>query len=58
MIKQGSVSTHRNYGERMLLFFNKEIQRGYYQNTPVSVEGGSLEWVDEAGETLTRYFSH
>jgi hypothetical protein len=42
-IKCGSASTHRNYGERMLLSFNEEIQSGYYQNTSVSVEGASLE---------------
>ena len=42
----------------MPLSFNKEIQSGYYQNTSVSVEGASLEWVGEAGETLTRYFGH
>jgi hypothetical protein len=58
VIKCGSVSTHRNYGERMLLSFNKEIQSNYYQNTSVSIEGALLEWVDEAGETLTRYFGH
>jgi hypothetical protein len=27
----GSISSHRNYGERMPLSFNKEIQSGYYQ---------------------------
>ncbi len=58
MIKRGSVSTHRNYGERMPLFFNKEIQSGYYQNTLVSVEGALLKWVDKTGEMLTRYFGH
>ena len=57
-IKRGSVSTHRDYGERMPISFNEEIQSGYYQNTSVSVEGASLEWVDGAGETLTRYFGH
>jgi hypothetical protein len=58
MVKCSSASTHRNYGERMPLSFNKEIQSGYYKNTSVSVEGASLEWVDAAGETLTHYFSH
>ncbi len=57
-IKRGSVSTHCNYGERMPLFFNKEVQSGYYQNRPVSVEGALLEWVDAAGEMHTRYFGH
>ena len=57
-IKGGSVSTHRNYGERMPLSFYEEIQIGYYQNTSVSVEGASLKWVDKAGETHTRYFGH
>ena len=57
-IKRGSISTHRGYSERMPLSFNKEIQSGYYQNTSVSVEGASLEWVDAAGETLTHYFGN
>jgi hypothetical protein len=38
--------------------FNKEIQSGYYQNTNVSVEGASLEWVDDDGLRHTRYFGH
>jgi hypothetical protein len=38
-----SVSSHHDYGERMPLSFNKEIQSGYYQNTSVSVEGALLE---------------
>ncbi len=54
----GSISSHRNYGERMPLSFNKEIQSGYYQNTSVSVEGALMEWVDAAGETCTCYFGH
>ena len=58
VIKRGSVSTHRNKGERMPLSFNEEIQISYYQNTSVSVEGTLLEWVDKAGETLTRFFGH
>jgi hypothetical protein len=33
----------------MGLLFNKEIQSQYYQNTSVSVEGASLEWIDEVG---------
>jgi hypothetical protein len=57
-IKHGSISTHRNYGERMPLCFNKEIQSGYYQNMSVSIEGASLEWVDAAGERLTHFFGH
>ena len=44
---RGSVSSHHDYGERMGLSFNEEIQSEYYQN--VSVEGTSLEWVDEGG---------
>jgi hypothetical protein len=40
----------------MRLSFNEEIQSGYYQNTSVSVEGASLEWVDEGGAKHTRYF--
>jgi hypothetical protein len=47
-ISRGSISSHRDYGERMGLLFNEEIQSGYYQNTSVSVEGASVEWVDEA----------
>ncbi len=42
-ITRGSIRSHRNYGERMPLSFNKEIQSGYYQNTSVSVEGASIE---------------
>jgi hypothetical protein len=57
-ITHGSVSSHRNYGERMPLSFSKEIQSGYYQNTSVSVEGALIEWVGAAGETRTCYFSH
>ena len=49
----GSVSSHRDYDERMGLSFNEEIQSGYYQNTSVSVEGASLEWVDEGGAKHT-----
>ncbi len=57
-ITRGSISNHRDYGERMLLSFNKEIQSGYYQNTSVSVKGASIEWVDAAGEMRTCYFGH
>ncbi len=52
-ITHGSISSHCNYGERMPLSFNKEIQSGYYQNMSVSVEGASIEWVDAAGEMRT-----
>ncbi len=38
-IKHVSVSTNCNYGERMPLSFNQEIQSGYYQNMLVNVEG-------------------
>ena len=54
----GSVSSHRDYGKRMGLSFNVEIQSGYYQNSSVSVEGASLEWVDKGGAKHTRYFGH
>jgi len=57
-ISRGSVSSHRDYGERMPLSFNNEIQSEYYQNCSVSVEGASLEWVDVEGDRLTRYFGH
>ncbi len=43
---------HRNYGERLALLFNKENQIQYYQNTSVSIEGASLEWIDEEGGRL------
>jgi hypothetical protein len=42
-ITRDDVSSHRDYGERMGLSFNKEIQSQYYTNTLVSVEGASLE---------------
>ncbi len=48
-IEQGCISSHRNYGERMCLLFNKEIQSQYYQNTSVSVEGASMELLDDGG---------
>ena len=57
-ISRGSVSSHRDYGERMPLSFNNEIQSEYYQNCSVSVEGASLEWVDVEGDRHTRYFGH
>jgi hypothetical protein len=57
-ISRGSVSSHRDYGERMPLSFNNEIQSEYYQNYSVSVEGASLEWVDVEGNRHTRYFGH
>ena len=57
-ITRGSISSHRDYGERMGLSFNEEIQSGYYQNTSVSVEGASVEWVDEADVRHTRYFGN
>ena len=37
-IKQGSISSHRNYGEKMGQSFNEKIQSQYYQNTSVSVD--------------------
>ena len=55
-ISRGSVSSHRDYGERMPLSFNNEIQSEYYQNCSVSVEGASLEWVDVEGDRHTRFF--
>jgi hypothetical protein len=57
-ISRGSISSHHDYGKRMGLSFNVEIQSGYYQNTSVSVEGASVEWVDEADVRHTRYFGH
>ena len=38
-ITAGSISSHHNYGERMGLSFNEEIQSRYNQNTSVSVDG-------------------
>ncbi len=57
-ITRGDVSSHRDYGERMGLSFNKEIQSQHYQNTSVSVEGASLEWMDVDGGKHMRYFGH
>jgi hypothetical protein len=37
-IEQGSISSHRNYGEKMGQSFNEKIQSQYYQNTSVSVD--------------------
>ncbi len=58
MITLGSVGSHYDYGERMPLSFNEEIQRGYNQHMSVSVEGALLEWVNAAGAMHTRYFGH
>ncbi len=49
---------HRDYGERMGLLFNKEIQSQYYQNTSMSMEGALLEWINKGGGQHTRYFGH
>ncbi len=57
-ISRGSVSSHRDYGERMPLSFNNEIQSEYYSNISVSVEGASLEWNEVEGDRHTRYFGH
>ncbi len=51
-ISRGSVSSHRDYGKRMPLSFNNEIQSEYYQNCSVSVEGASLEWAWRVIDTL------
>ena len=56
--RRSSGSSHRDYGDRMELSFNKEIQSRCYQNSSVSVEGASLEWVDEGAAKHTRYFGH
>jgi hypothetical protein len=45
-----------DYGKRMVVSFNKEIQSRYYQNTFVSVEGALLERVDEGERGHTQYF--
>jgi len=37
-IMLGSVSSHRDYGERLSVSFNEQIQSEYFQNTSVSVE--------------------
>jgi hypothetical protein len=57
-ITGGSVGSHQDYGERMPLSFNKEIQSGYYQNMSVSNKGASIEWVNAAGERRTFYSGH
>jgi hypothetical protein len=53
-ITRGNVSSHRDYGERMKVSFNEEIQSEYYGNISVSMEGASLEWVGEAAVRHTR----
>ena len=58
LIKRGSVGTHRDYGERLPVNFNEQLQCGYFENTNVSVEGSALEWVDAADKQRTRYFGH
>jgi hypothetical protein len=58
LVKRGSPGSHRDYGERMPVNFNDQLQCGYFENTSVSVEGSSLEWVDEADEKHVRYFGH
>jgi hypothetical protein len=57
-IEKGSFSSQRDYGKRLALSFNEEIQSGYYQNTSVSVEGASLKWIDDGGGQHTRYYGH
>ena len=57
-ITLGSVSSPRDYGERLSVLFNKQIQIEYFQNTSVSVEGASLEWIGVYGAKHTRYFGH
>ena len=57
-ITLGSVSSHRDYGERLSVLFNKKIQNEYFQNTSVSVEGVSLEWIGVNGAQHTGYFGH
>ena len=52
------MRSHCDYGERLSLSFNKEIQSKYYQNTSVSVEGALLEWIGVDGARRTRYFGH
>ena len=52
-ITQGSVSSHCDYGKRVSLSFNEEIQSKYYQNTSVSVEGALLEWIGVDGARHT-----
>ena len=56
LIKKGSPSSHRDYGERLKVNFNEQLQCGYFENTSVSVEGSGLGWVDAAGKLHTRYF--
>jgi hypothetical protein len=52
-VPRSSIGSHCNYGERMPLSFNEEIQSGYYQNMSVSVKGASIEWVDAGGALAT-----
>ena len=58
LVKRGSPGSHRDYGERMPVDYNDQLQSGYFENTSVSVEGSSLEWVDAADEKHVRYFGH
>ncbi len=51
-ITHGNVSLHCDYGKRMGLSFNKEIQSQYYQNTLVSVKGGQTLLSSELGVTI------
>ena len=52
------MSSHRDYGERLSVLFNEQIQSEYFQNTSVSVEGTSLEWNGVGGAQHMRYFGH
>ncbi len=51
MITHGSISSHRDYSERMPLSFNEEIQSSYYQKSSVSVEGASDSKQDATATT-------
>ena len=57
-ITLGSVSSHRDYGERLSVSFNEQIQSEYFQNTSVSIEGTSLEWIGVDGAQHMLYFGH
>jgi hypothetical protein len=56
-IMWGSIGSHPDYGERMPLSFNKQIQSGYYQNTSVSIKGALLKWVNAAGAARTWFLA-
>jgi hypothetical protein len=54
----GNVSSYPDYSKKMGLSFNKKIQSQSYQNTSVSIEGATLEWMDADSGKHMHYFGH